>query len=135
MTDVVNAIQNAIEIIGRMRQISKNIENAEFKNLLADLSNEIADAKLEVVGLKEEVVKLREALLKKEALLAQREEAKPTLQGDCYVFAGETGLFCTACFDDRKKKIRVTAVDGPFNVFGQYRCNVCDSWYGKADRL
>ncbi len=46
MPDLMSTMATAISLAGRLREISKNIEDAEFKNILADLSLELADAKL-----------------------------------------------------------------------------------------
>ena len=46
MSDLMSTMSTAISLAGRLREISKNIEDAEFKNILADLSLELADAKL-----------------------------------------------------------------------------------------
>ena len=46
MADLMSTMATAISLAVRLREISKNIEDAEFKNLLADLSLELADAKL-----------------------------------------------------------------------------------------
>ncbi len=35
---MVNTISTSIALASRLRKISKNIENAEFKNILADLA-------------------------------------------------------------------------------------------------
>jgi len=50
--DLVATIQNSIEIASKLRALSKKVEDADFKMLVADLSNELADAKLEVANLK-----------------------------------------------------------------------------------
>ena len=60
--EILSGISNAITISSRLREISNNVENAEFKNLLADLSLELADTKLKAAGLTSEMVKLREEL-------------------------------------------------------------------------
>ena len=44
--DLLTTISTSIALAGRLREIAKNIENAEFKNILADLSLELADLKL-----------------------------------------------------------------------------------------
>jgi hypothetical protein len=46
MPDLMSAMSTAISLAGRLREISKNVGDAEFKNILADLSLELADAKL-----------------------------------------------------------------------------------------
>lgn len=58
--DIITTIGTSITLANRLREISRNIENAEFKNLLADLSLELADLKLQLAGVLEENVKLKE---------------------------------------------------------------------------
>ena len=58
--DIVSAVGNSISLVQRLREISKNIAEAEFKNLLADLSSELADVKLEAAALKERLADLQE---------------------------------------------------------------------------
>ena len=58
--DLLSTINHSISLVGRLREISKNITEAEFKNVLADLSNELADAKLQIASLKEENATLRQ---------------------------------------------------------------------------
>lgn len=62
MPDVVAAIQSAIEIAGRLRSLSKKIEDAEFKMLLAELSESLADTKLEVADLKMQLASAKEEI-------------------------------------------------------------------------
>ncbi|WP_417560145.1 hypothetical protein [Marinomonas sp.] len=60
MADLISTVSSAITLASRLREISKNIEDAEFKNLLADLSLELADAKLKIADLISENADLRE---------------------------------------------------------------------------
>ena len=46
MADLMSTMTTAISLARRLREINKNIEDAEFKNILADLSLELADVKL-----------------------------------------------------------------------------------------
>lgn len=130
MVDVVASVQNALEILGKLRALSKKIENAEFNMLLADLSNELADAKLEVAELKTKLANSNEENQKLAALLASRENGKPKLHEGVYQFEGEEGLFCTACFDTQEKRVRVTALTGPFEALGKWKCPSCKAVYG-----
>ena len=59
MGDLITSVSTAIAIAKRLKEISENIKDAEFKNLLADLSLELADMKLRLAGVVEENVKLR----------------------------------------------------------------------------
>ena len=46
ISDLMSTMTTVISLARRLREISKNIEDAAFKNILADLSLELADAKL-----------------------------------------------------------------------------------------
>ncbi|WP_444896513.1 hypothetical protein [Microbulbifer sp. SSSA005] len=68
MADVLSGIVHMLNISSRLRDIAKNIEDAEIKNLVADLSLELSDFKLKVsdlmvenAELKDEVHKLKSA--------------------------------------------------------------------------
>lgn len=62
MPDIISTVSTAITIASRLRDISKNIEDAEFKNLLADLNLELADAKLKISELVIENAELKEKI-------------------------------------------------------------------------
>ncbi|MBQ0961964.1 hypothetical protein KAK06_23705 [Ideonella sp. 4Y11] len=123
--DVLATIQNAIEIAGKLRNLSKKIEDAEFRMLVADLSGDLADAKLEVADLKLRLAQSLEESRQLNERLEQRDASKPTLSDGAYKFEGEDGLFCTACFDTLAKKVRVTPLTGAFKTFGKWRCPSC----------
>jgi hypothetical protein len=64
MTDIASSIATAITLAQRLREISNNIKDAEFKNLLADLSLELADVKLKLAGVLEENIDLKNQIQK-----------------------------------------------------------------------
>ena len=123
--DILMTIGTSITLAKRLREISKNIENAEFKNLLADLSNELADLKLEAAALKENIAALREenALLRQTARLA--DESPIGRMWGCYQFEGDDGLYCPACWDSKRKKSSTTRVNSKFR-----QCPVCQAQLG-----
>ena len=69
MTDIISTISSAISIASRLKTISDNIKDAEFKNLLADLSLELADVKLKLANIIEENTVLKQRI--KEIEVAQ----------------------------------------------------------------
>jgi hypothetical protein len=125
MVDAVQAIQAAIEMVGRLRNLSKKMEDAEFKMLLADLSGDLADAKVEVASLKVEIARLTQENQALAERLAQRDASKPTFSDGAYRFEGEEGHFCTACFDVRQRRVRLTRLEGSFRTFGRWECPSC----------
>lgn len=62
MGDLISTVSTAISLATRLREISKNIQDAEFKNLLADLSLELADAKMKIADLISENAEMKEKL-------------------------------------------------------------------------
>jgi hypothetical protein len=122
--DIISSLNNSISIVSRLREISKNISEAEFKNLLADLSLELADAKLELANLKEELALLKQKNAELERAKPENKQ-KPTLQWGCYKFEGEEGLFCTACYDTKGLKSQTNRVSSRFRS-----CPVCKAAIG-----
>lgn len=130
MPDVVTAIQSAIEIAGKLRALSKKIEDAGFKMLLADLSGELAEAKLEVANLKMELAMAKEQLQEKTERLERKEKEKPNLFEGAYQFPDDSRFFCTACYDTKKQRVRVTALPRPFSDLGKWQCPSCKAVLG-----
>ena len=128
MGDLVTSISTAISIAKRLNEIAKNIQDAEFKNLLADLSLELADTKLklsEVISenaeLKNEVTTLKHTKGGSEKLVFKN-QMYYTTEGD--------GPFCPGCYDTKGAKIRIPEQKGHGAHFGKYRCPSCGEFYG-----
>jgi len=130
--EIISTIGNSISLFSRLKDISKNINEAEFKNLLADISNSLADAKLEAVNIKEELVKekARNQLLELEIKKLKSSENSMLLVGDIYVKDGE-GQYCTTCWDSNEKAIRIQEEIPDFQIITghKYICPICSSKY------
>lgn len=123
--DVVASIQSAISIVAKLRDLSKRVEDVEFKMLLADLSSELADAKLEVANLKTELADTKAAAQKSKDENAHRVSPKPRIDSGAYVFEGDSGHFCTACFDVNQTRVLLAPLKPPFDDFGRWECPNC----------
>ena len=86
-----------------MNRGGKKIEEAEFRNVLADLSIELSDAKTELATLRLQVLQLREEKATLEARLSEKRE-RPTVKYACYQFGDDPNLYCPACYDTQGKK-------------------------------
>jgi hypothetical protein len=64
----ITAITNAISLLTRLKQISGNIRDAEFKNLLADLSLELAEVKIKMASLMNENLELQNKIKELESV-------------------------------------------------------------------
>ena len=58
--DIISTLGNTISLAKRLKEISKNVSEAEFQNLLADLLNQLATIKVEIADLKDQLVALQE---------------------------------------------------------------------------
>lgn len=108
MADIITSVSTAITLATRLREIGKNIEDAEFKNLLADLSLELADAKLKIADLISENTQLKEKL------------------DDITSASGDR---CPSC-NNRTFKIIATRPHPKFGSLGakerEYKCSSCE---------
>ena len=66
--EVISSVSNAIALVSRLKKVSENIRNAEFKNLLADLSLELAEAKIKMASLITENAELQNKITELESL-------------------------------------------------------------------
>lgn len=129
--DIIAGIQNALAIVGKLRELGKTIEDAEFKMMLADLSNELADAKLEAANLKIELARLTDENQSLSDRLNTKETLKPEFVDGGYRFPGDDGLYCTGCFDSKGEKIRLGEAPNNLSSFGHWRCPVCRNYAQK----
>ncbi|EGQ8102542.1 TPA: hypothetical protein ACN33E_002860 [Vibrio parahaemolyticus] len=129
MSDVLGSIGQAIGLAKRLREISKNIEDAEFKNLLADLNLELADTKLALADVMEQNFQLKAEV--NELKNSQGSNLnKLVFKGFAYYTQDEDGPFCSACYEVRNQQIRLSKVTGAFTTFGHHKCPSCNEYYG-----
>lgn len=128
MSDVLGSIGHAIGLAKRLREISKNIEDAEFKNLLAVLNLELADTKLALADVMEQNSQLKlEVNGLKNAQGSNLNQLE--FRGFAYYGANDDGPFCSACYETKNQKVRLSKVSGHFRTFGHHKCPSCKQYY------
>lgn len=125
MSDLISAAATALQLVTRLREINKNVANAEFSNALADLSIELASLKIQVAALLEENDKLKKQV-------AQQHSAELKFKGFAYYSSQGDGPFCPGCYDTQKKNIRLSKLSGGFTAFGSHSCPACKETFGEA---
>ncbi|PPU55347.1 hypothetical protein XdyCFBP7245_13870 [Xanthomonas dyei] len=113
-----------MQLVSRLREINKNIENAEFSNALADLGLELAKLKSELASVVEENTNLKTRLAVK--------QSTPTLEfkNGAYFKQDGEGPFCSGCYDNSSKTIRLVPVSKTLEDLASHMCPVCQSTYG-----
>lgn len=82
--------------MGKLRDITKNVERAELKGTTAELANQLADAQFKVAELKGDLLRLQE---ENKGLKRRHEEQKPTVKWGCYQFGDAKNLYYPACYE------------------------------------
>ncbi|MCL1067122.1 hypothetical protein L2735_09915 [Shewanella olleyana] len=123
--DIISTVNNSINLVKRLREISKNISDAEFSNLLDDLSMELADVKLESASLKEELAALKDEVRVLKSTAPAPDEKPTGTKWGCYQFPDDSGLYCTGCWDSKRNKSMTNRVNSRFRS-----CPVCKSAIG-----
>jgi hypothetical protein len=121
---VFTAVANSLQIVSRLREINKNVESAEFSNALADLSLELAQLKSELATVLDENTQLKKQL-------ATTQEPKPDLEfrGGAYFRGGSEGPFCSGCYDNNSKLVRMAPVLEKLKRLASHICPVCKATY------
>lgn len=125
MSDLISTASSALQLVSRLREINKNIANAEFSNALANLTVELSELKIQVADLLEENDKLKRAL-------SQKQEAPLEFKEFAYFSDSGDGPFCPGCYDGSGKIVRLAKATAEFSVFGSHNCPVCKEPFGEA---
>ncbi|MBW2466697.1 MAG: hypothetical protein JRF02_05295 [Deltaproteobacteria bacterium] len=107
MANVVSSVSTARNLTSRLCEIGKNIENAELKNLLADLSLRLVEAEVKIADLVSENTKMKEII---------------------DLLENKTGELCPRC----KKRAFKLITTKPYLIYGEvgykeseYKCSGC----------
>jgi len=123
MSDLISTASAALQLVGRLRDINRNVANAEFSNALADLALELSELKIKCAALLDENDQLKRQLTQRQA---------PTLEFKefAYYYNSGEGPFCPGCYDSSGKTIRLTKLTAPFTDFGSHSCPACKETFG-----
>jgi predicted RNA-binding Zn-ribbon protein involved in translation (DUF1610 family) len=72
MADIMGSMSTAITLLSRLKRISDNIKDAEFSNLLAQLSIDLSEARVQCAALTEENAALKRRIREFEAVGGER---------------------------------------------------------------
>ena len=119
--NILTALSTAATGIKTLTEIPGNISNDkvrhELKTKIVELIDALLTARNQMLDLQQKYLEVLEENRQLKQVVAPRE--KFTLRYGCYQFEGDDGLYCTACYDSKRKKIRASL------VMRHYICNVC----------
>ncbi|MNF44742.1 hypothetical protein D3C84_258590 [compost metagenome] len=117
--DIIALLQQALDASNKLRDLAKKVGDADFKMLVADLHSALGDAKLESGELKMKLAAAQDQIILLQAQIKQKADGKPTYTSEgVYSFDGETGRFCTSCWDVGERRVRLANVPSDFHFAG-----------------
>ncbi len=125
MNEIVASITDAISLSKQLAGLFSAIKDVKAKNIIADLNIKLASINIQVAELIEENTRLQEELA------FEREIRGKVVFKDRFYYLDDDGPFCTACYDSRRKLIRVAKMLSQSSQMGITRwiCPVCQVIY------
>jgi hypothetical protein len=132
--DIITSIKSAIDLARKAWSIADAMKNVELTASIAQLSENLVDAQLKATDLKSEILTLREqnAHLNEELKKAKATVPEVVVKDGLYYKHDGDGPFCTTCYDNNTKLIRLTEMGQVYRDIGRWRCGVCTTKYGGA---
>ena len=115
----VGLVNGTINLLKEAREAAKRSDDHDLKETLNGLYDAFLDIKEVVGNLRDENEELRRKLNEQEKL-----EWNP--KAKLYFKAGDSSPFCPACWDDKRKSIRLHDITEL-----EYVCNVCNKRFWK----
>lgn len=117
-------IGTALGVLSSMMGMATKVTEREFNQALIALQKELLEIQREAVALQQQNITLTNEVNE----LKKRQELGSTLQYDGYVYWSKgqdeyDGPFCSSCWDDRYKLIRLTHIPGNFSGKYRYECH------------
>jgi len=128
------AITDGLKTLSSYADEIKDIgKHGEFMRVIGQLKVDLAEAQTRLSEKIREVNELGEQVntLKKEVESLKNPDTKLTVRDGVYYGQGDDGPFCTGCYDNNGKLIRVTELTNAFMPMGKYKCPICKSYAGR----
>ena len=120
--EYVSGIKAAWDAAKIVKTATDSFEDAHLKLQIADLMSALSEAKFEAVENAERIVELENRLKVKDSMFFENGLYFRLVEG-----GEQDGPFCATCYDDKGKLIRLQNKKGC--VGGDWKCEVCDSWF------
>lgn len=127
---IVDGLKTLTTYADEVKDISKR---GEFMRIIGELSLNLAETQIKLSDRIREIDDLREQItnLQKENESLKDPKTKLTVRDGAYYGQDDDGPFCTGCYDNNGKLIRITDITDAFMPMGKYRCPICKSYSGR----
>lgn len=126
---VVDGLKTLATYAEEVKDIGKR---GEFMRVIGELSLDLAETQIKLSEKIREVDELKEhaSNLQKEIESLKDPKTKLTVRDGVY-WKDDDGPFCTGCYDNNNKLIRVTNLTDAFISLGKYKCPICKNYAGR----
>ena len=125
---VVDGLKTLATYAEEVKDIGKR---GEFMRIIGELSIDLAETQIKLAEKLAEASELKEQVntLQQEIKRLKNPETKMIIKDGLYYGPDNDGPFCTGCYDNNQKTIRVVKRSGNFLRLGMYKCPVCHNSY------
>jgi hypothetical protein len=118
LTTALSGLKTVTEIPGA---ISNDKVRSELKGRMAELMDTVLNVRQQMLDLQQKYMEVLDENRRLKEAVAPKE--KYTVKFGCYQFEGDDGMYCTACYDSKNKKIRASRVMGTgYAMCAKQRC-------------
>ena len=127
---VADGLKTLVSYADEIKDIGKR---GEFMRIIGKLNIDLAETEIKLSKKIREANELKEEVnnLQKEVKSLKNPDTKLIVRDGVYYGQGDDGPFCTGCYDNNRKLIRVTELTDTFMPMGKYRCPICKSYSGR----
>lgn len=130
----LTAGKNAIDAVRLLHNYAEEIKDiskrGEFMRIIGELSMELGEIKMRLGEKMEEIEKLKSEVKKlKEPTLELEFDNKLGLYFEKNKLSDRGFPFCSGCFDNNKKTIRLSRMSNEMQIIAKYQCPVCKAVY------
>jgi len=131
--EMTRTVSTGIDAIKKLTDLAIQSKNIELQEGLIGLREQLITIKESLLEAREENLSLKEenSLLKKKLESLENPKAKLIVRDGVYYGSNDDGPFCTGCYDNNNKLIRVTELTNAFMQMGKYKCPICNSYSGR----
>ena len=126
---VVDGLKTLATYAEEVKDIGKR---GEFMRIIGELSIDLAETQIKLAEKLTEASELKEQVntLQQEIKRLKNPETKMIIKDDMYYGPDNDGPFCTGCYDNSQKSIRLTKQSNSFRLLGAYKCPTCKNYFG-----
>ena len=131
----LRTVSSGIDTLKKLTDLAVKSQNIELQEGIIEYRVQLLEIKESLLEAKEDNLNLREEnkLLKQKVVeLETQTQEKLTIKEGVYYTESGDGPFCTGCYDNKGKLIRVTELTNALMAMGKYKCPICKSYSGRS---